>query len=183
MRTLSRGGGSRREASRLEHISVAIGIWASIATAITSLLSLWWPIFIRVSLASSPVFTVSLFLLLSHDSRLCIFCIREVSTDGVVAAQRKRHWLWTYHHVTRNVKLNFVVLGSYIATLVVGSLIDQYAVGTIAGLVLITVVTVQWRSDWVHRTLVVWCPWCKGGGKKESSPEPAPSPELTKSGQ
>lgn len=173
-------GGGRREASYLEHMSLLLAMAATAGAGIVSILALWVPPLGKLGFVTGPVFTISFFLLLSHDRKLCIHCIRESPADGVVAAQRKRRWLWTYHKVATNKKVNSVALVGYVAAFVGGAIFGQ-ALVTAAGLIVALLLIVNYASEWIHRRLVVWCPWCKGGGREEKAPEPVPSPTLTKS--
>lgn len=111
-----------------------------------------------------------------HAERLCERCINATPLDAAAEAERRRPVLRLHHAARIRVA---ALAGLLAATLLVtgshhpppGWARAAHAVFLLAGGVLL-------GSDFRHRKLYPWCPWCRwdGGGDHEVSPDvPAPA--------
>lgn len=127
----------------------------------------WWPV--------SVLMMGAWFLLMRHDGRLCERCISEVAVDRPDLAQGWRLSMLRLSHLRGLVVL--VMLAVIFGGDVVPGHTSVHFSGA-QGLLLDACMLAVWGSDFQHRRLIPWCPWCRGGGGGDDDdvlmPEPTP---------
>lgn len=178
MAVRSTGGWRERGGSAIEHYALT----AMIVTNVVLAISVFLPDTLLYRIVTNTVglsSVVAILLMLKHHGRLCLRCMRESPTDASVRAVRRRPWLWLYH-CTGSFALNLAVLMTYLVGMSVAATLQWSFMTNALNVAISVVLAVVFIAMRVHRPLVIWCPWCRGGGEEEQTPTPAPDPALTK---
>lgn len=106
----------------------------------------------------------------AHSRRLCEWCIGYLPTDPDAEVARHRGSLHWCHHPQRRAVTWVTTAGMLSAVVMPAPSLSAAVIAVFAG-----ACAVELRCDRLHRDLMPWCPWCRGGGETDESWSPDPS--------
>ncbi|MFC9997023.1 hypothetical protein [Nocardia sp. NPDC127526] len=121
-------------------------------------------------------FCMSLSVALVHSqfTRICVLCMREVPVDAAERAERRRWLLRVWHIWTGFGALPIVAVLAVIPLLISGHLPAAVRSVALALLELWGIATAS--SLRVHHRLRPWCPYCRDWGEDGDIKKPSPDP-------
>jgi hypothetical protein len=105
-----------------------------------------------------------------HSRQMCEWCIGYVPVDSAAEVNRHRGSLHWCHHPRRRAITMVSTAGMLSAPLMPT---PHLAAAVIA--VFAFVCSVELRCEGLHRDLMPWCPWCRGGGETDETWTPDPT--------
>lgn len=90
-----------------------------------------------------------------HNQTLCARCAHEVPLDGSSRADQWRRWL-RLHHVMQVPAVRW----GMVAVMSVGAVLSEPTSGATYGVLAALSLPIA-RSEFTHRRLSLWCPWCR----------------------
>lgn len=115
----------------------------------------------------------------AHRAYLCETCLSKMPEDAQHQAQRKKFLLWTHHRINTLPAVLMMVALLIISIVLIPKGSPLHAIpDSMIGIYLIVGTFVAWQ----HRSLVMYCPWCKWGGGGHHERVPTPNPTMIKTG-
>lgn len=129
-----------------------------------------------VSVLAVAVLVAAVFLWTGHElMTFCLWCIRDSVDRGGITRWWQFAALWFHHHASSRLIVILVLtalLGGAFVT-------DGLAYGCVQASASLYYAT-WYLANRAHRHLIVWCPWCRGGGSPERDVTPVPDPVSSK---
>lgn len=139
----------------------------------------WFWLSWLVSGVSITLFFIFLSSEVKHMRGFCQTCFHQ-PLGGPQVAEKRRSTLKAAHWYSAHIGWLSIF---FIIFLLVSSFLSKFGTAAvILGNVVPFYGMLMWSSNIVrvHQWLAPWCPWCKGGGYQEPSPDPVPEPSGTK---
>jgi hypothetical protein len=107
-----------------------------------------------------------------HRRGVCEYCVGIVPADPDAEVARNRGSLRWWHH-PRHMSVIAVLTAGMLAAM----LMPSRGMSSAALAVFACACAMELRCDAMHRELMPWCPWCRGGGETDEAKTPDPTVE------
>jgi hypothetical protein len=107
-----------------------------------------------------------------HRRGVCEHCVGYLPTDPDAEVARNRGSLRWWHHPRHTAVITVLTAGMLSAMLMPSPGLSSAALAVFA-----CACAMELRCDALHRELMPWCPWCRGGGATDESWTPDPTRE------
>lgn len=158
-------------------IMIAVGILFEINTLILN--SGHSPFAFPLVLAEVVIYDLMIITMLKargHLSRICVECIAQMPLNGQELAIKKRERLRLFHIMLINSKSGIIINIGVILLMTGTFFLSEF----VFNLIFFTYIVGNMYLNAVHRPLLPFCPWCRGGGGGPHEHVPNPDPSMIK---